>query len=277
MSIAIQAPAAGNALRLLITPPAGAVWWRVMRRSSAPPAGPDDPGALVVADRSTDEVLYDTVCVENGPTYQYAAYYWLGSAWAAESDTASAVAASIYQDGGIDPLQVIRQRVDAGIAAEVAAGRLAPADGVVSVHVAPFWLADDFAFPGISVHLTSSSPNAGRCIGNDVFPPVDNGDGTLTEFEGWIVSTQVEVVAVSLNGDERLALRRALARVLEANLLIFEGLGLQDIEVTISDSEDFAAKAAPLFFTSASISCSSASFVTITRPAFQSISASTIF
>jgi hypothetical protein len=106
--------------------------------------------------------------------------------------------------------------------------------------------------------------------------PVDNLDGTYTEFQGWADTSQIEVVAVSLNGDERLALRRAIKRVLQVNLEIFEALGLSDIELSLSDQEDYA-KETQLFMTSASISCTCLSFVQITRPSLQSVTSTAIY
>ena len=61
MSLTVQALSSGNALRLFIVPPLGAVTWRVLRKPGAGQTftGPADTGAMLLIDRSTDSTPLD--------------------------------------------------------------------------------------------------------------------------------------------------------------------------------------------------------------------------
>jgi hypothetical protein len=152
----------------------------------------------------------------------------------------------------------------------VASGRLVPASGQIPVHTAPFWLRDGISFPCVSVHLTSSAQET-WFVGEVAAPPIDNGDGTVTEFEGVVRRTQIDVVAVSQNGDERLELRKAVERVILANIPVFEGLGFSDVTISQADSEDFESKNVPLFMSQTTLTGLSVSFVGKTLPALRSV------
>ena len=136
-----QAPSVGNALRLFITPPAGAVYWRVLRRTADAFTGASDAGAVVVADACTDNAVLDVTGLVNGTPYYYRDYAWNGSAWLDPGQSASATPSTSYTGEAIDPQGIVRERVSLGLAAEVAAGRLKPTSGTIPVFTAPFAMA----------------------------------------------------------------------------------------------------------------------------------------
>ena len=273
MATTILIPPAGNALRLIVTPPADATYWCVLRRADQIPTGPTDAAAVVVRAMSVEQEVLDVCGLQNGQFYYYGIFYGAAGAWTGEVDTPSAVPAIGYQGAGPDPLSIMRDRLEAGFANEIALGYLTPSSGELAVHTAPFWLRDGFAFPGCSVHLNSSAP-AEHVVGQELLEPTLNPDLTSTESTGWIARTVLDVVAMSLNGDERLDIRKSLTRILQVNTTLFEELGLFDIEVAQSDTEQFAENQAPLFVTTAQLTCFHLSGVAVTRPTYSSLSLS---
>ncbi|WP_431860138.1 hypothetical protein [Azospirillum sp.] len=257
----LQPLPSGNAVRVFLTPPPGAVYWRLLRRTADAFAGPDDPGAVLVAGQpeSTDNVLLDDKALVNGVAYFYRAYAWNGVSWSV-SASASVAPAATYQGDDIDPLSIVRDRLAAGLAVEVKRGALKPQSGAIPVLTAPFAAKDKVTFPVVSVHLEDDSPSQ-RAIGELLFPDEHEDEGGWTETEGWLARTTLNIVAVSLNPDERIALRRALKRIIQANLPVFDAHGLQQVEFTQKDTEDFESQNAPLYMVHGSFVCISSSYV----------------
>lgn len=271
---AIYPQSAGNALILTITPPSGAVSWRVLRRTDAAAfTGPDDAGAVTVADGSRDNQVLDDTRLVNGVTYAYRVYYRDNSgAWIGHDDGQGTPQAS-YRGDDLDPLSLLRDRLEAGFAVEVSRGALRPKSGKIPVLTAPFALVDGATFPCVSVHLDSDSPSA-FALG-DVFSPDEHIAGIgWDETTGWLSSTSLNVIAVSLNGDERIAMRRALRRIVQANLPIFYGHGLRNIEFRLQDTEEPNAQNAPLFMSAGSFSCIAPAYVTGAVPEIRDVAVS---
>lgn len=260
----LQPLPAGNAVRIFLTPPPGAVCWRVLRRTADAFTGPDDVGAVLVAGQSesTDNVLLDDTALVNGIPYFYRAYAWDGLSWAS-SASVSATPVATYHGDNIDPLTIVRDRLSAGLAVEVKRGVLKPAASKIPVLTAPFAAKDQVTFPMVSVHLEDDSPSQ-RAVGELLFPDVHEGDGGWTESEGWLARTTLNIVGVSMNSDERIALRRALKRIVLANLPVFEAHGLQNVEFSQRDAEDFESHNVPLYLVNCSFTCIHASFVSDT-------------
>ena len=73
----------GNALRLFIEPPAGAVRWRILRKGSDSFVDHDDQGALVVYE-GDDKVVIDSAHLQNEVMAFYRPFYTSdGITWAA--------------------------------------------------------------------------------------------------------------------------------------------------------------------------------------------------
>lgn len=268
----LEPVAAGNAVRVFMEPPAGALNWRVLRRTADIFTGADDAGAVVVADDCTDNVVLDLRALVNGTTYFYRLFSWDGTVWTADP-SASVVPAASYQGDAIDPIQIIAERLQAGLAVEVLRGDLIPQTGIVPVFTAPYILADQITFPCVTLHMENESP-AERGIGDDDVGPTF-GAGGWSEYQGWLARTQINIAGVCRTADERHALRRAMTRILQANLAVFAGLGINQLEWTFADTEELTDKAAPLFMTGGSISCVAHSFVAALVPAITETTAST--
>jgi len=260
MSISLLEPLpCGNAIRVFVNPDPGAVFWRVLRRTADVFTGPDDSGAVVVADQSTDNVTLDLKALVNGTPYFYRLYWWDGAAWNATASISATPAAS-YAGDAIDPLAIVRERLDLGLQAEVAAGRLQPQSGAIPVLKSPYVVSDQVSFPTVFCHLDSFAP-AERFLGEDIEPPDHPSGQPWSLFQGFLARNQINIGGVSRLPDERNALRRALTRILQANLEVFAGLGLNLVEFSFGDREELQENSAPLFITGGTFSCIAPSFV----------------
>jgi len=259
----IQALSAGNALRVFITPPAGAVYWRVLRRTADVFTGFDDAGAVSVTSATTDNAVLDVTALVNGTEYFYRFYSWDGSACTDAGVSVTATPATTYLDQTIDPLTVVISRIALGLAAEVARGNLVPAKGFIPVFNAPYALPEKITFPMVTVHLDRFGPTE-RFIGEDIESGIGD-DGFWRESEGFLARSAMNIAGVSLNSDERIQLRLALVRILQANFQVFSSLGLTQIEFAFADSEQLANENSPLFLTGGSFTCTHMSFV-LTEP-----------
>lgn len=265
MGISLLEPvAAGNAVRVYLDPPPGARYWTVLRRTADVFTGQDDQGAVVVASQSTDNVVLDLKALVNGTTYYYRFYGWDGARWTAAPSLA-VVPASRYLGDTADPVGTLADRLEAGLAVEVERGVLKPKSGQVPVFQAPSILADQVTFPCVTVHLDSLAP-AERFLGEEVGAPEHATNGAWTEYEGWLARSQITVTGVARSVDERSALRRAIMRVVQANLGVFASLGINQVEFSLSDSEQLQENAAPLFLSGGTFSCIAHSFVSDDTP-----------
>lgn len=251
ISILLGLPA-GNAVRAVLIPPTGTQRWRLLRRADADFTGYDDAGAVVVADVTdvAEPSALDTA-VTNSLTYYYQAYYYNGTAWTG-SAIKSVTPEATYSGVGPDAQTVVRERLAAGLKVEVARGALKHKRGRIEVLTAPPQF-DQTEFPVVTVHLESQG-QAERFLGEQSAP--DAFDEALWEVpEGWESRVRLQITAWALNPDERIALRRAVERVLVANLPVFEHAGLSLIEFEQSDMEEFERYGAPVYFTHFQFSC----------------------
>ncbi len=254
----VEQLAAGNALRIYITPPATAKWWRLLRNTVDAFVDQNDPLCTLVGDSLDGKVLVDAGGLQNGIKYFYRTYYWDGAAWTAGTSNSGTPAAT-YVGDDIDPLVTVRDRLITGLATEVLRGTLKPKSGVVPVMTAPFSSPENITFPCVSVHLDSDTP-PDRAIGETVSPdPVataaPDGIGGLVGAEGWISQASINIIGLSLNPDERITLRKVIKRIIIANLPVFEGLAISHIQFSQRDSEDFTSSNAPIFRTDGTFSC----------------------
>ena len=171
--------------------------------------------------------------------------------------------------------RIIASRIEAGLAVEVERGTLLPQSGVIPVFLAPYALSDQVTFPCVTVHMDSTGP-AERAIGEDAVGPLRGIGGDWSEFQGWLARTQINIAGICRTSEERHIMRRALTRILQANLQIFAGAGLNQIEFSFSDSEETTEKSAPFYLTGGSISCLAHSFVAASVPAIADIELSVV-
>lgn len=257
----IQSLPVGNALRILLNPTPGATRWILLRKSADNFTGFDDAAALPVLDSGVDTTVLDTTALANGTAYFYKEYALVNGAWVA-SATASAVPQSCLVSVAPDPLQLVRDRLEVGLAAEITKGFLAPQSGAISVLTAPPTF-EDTRWPVVTVHLQSDTP-IDRAIGEVLFPDLfDSGADTWESSEGWISQIALQVIAWSLNPDERIALRQAIRRVIQGNLPVFDNAGMVQIDFSQSDIDAVSGEyGAPVYQSVGNFNCLAPSIVT---------------
>ena len=242
---------AGNAVQIILSPPAGAVRWRVLRRLDAAFTGEADAGAVLVED-GREHAVMDVVGLTNGTTYYYRDYAQLGDgSWAAGA-VATAVPAYSVTDAYDDVLVLVRDRLRLGLAAERAAGRFASTDPVAVLTAPPQF--SETAWPVVTVHLANDA-QAERGLGEYLDANFDTDLDMWHDDEGWLSRVRLDIIVWALNPDQRIALRQAVRRVLQANLPVFDSRGIVQIEFSQSDVEDFQSYAALVYQTVFSFSC----------------------
>ena len=244
MTIRLQPIMAGNAIRAFVTRPAGMLKTRVLRKIADDFVGETDPDAYLVHE-GTAHVVLDVAGLVNGTDYFYRIWHWDGATWT-DGGVADAAPAASYTDSSVDALTLLRDRLIAGLAVEVAAGRLTHPNGRIAVRTAP---PEDKAevLPLVTLQLSADAP-AERALGEDLY-------GAEDESEGWLASVRLEVIGWSLNPDEHIALRLALKRIVLANLPVFDDAGLVRVEFSQQDTEDFQTFTVPMYMTNGSFTC----------------------
>ena len=248
----------GNAVRVLLAPVGGTVKTRVLRKLSDDISDEADPAAAVVYE-GDERSFVDITTLINGTPYYYRAFDFDGTSWAgSESAHATPAASAILR--GPNPLELVRERLEAGLKVEVAAQRLRHEQGYIPCLTAPP-LYDNVKWPVVSVHLRSevdSGRGLGEIISVDIFDPFSN---EWTEGEGWISRVMLDICGWSLNADERKALRTAIKKIIIANLPVFADAGMSEIGLSQSDVEDFETYNAPVYQTLCGLNCLAPSVV----------------
>lgn len=256
----LQAIGCGNATRIIVEPTAGESRWRIMRKETNDFSGASDPAAFLVHD-GVERFLTDARLLVNGVTYFYAIYGRLSTvdAWAAPV-IRSIVPSATFDDVSVDVQELVRERLDLTLNNMIARGSLKLTKPALSVMSIPFHVQGG-EFPVVSVLFAGSSPvvrSLGNSIGSDVFV-----DGAIAEMQGYLSSVTVEVLAWSLNAQERNLLRKGMEAAVAANLSIFDDLGLQMFEVqSVQDSEDMQSMNVPVYQTTMRLGCTAAVAVT---------------
>lgn len=252
MTIAMIAPvAAGNALRVFMQPPAGATMLKLLRRLDNAFSGPSDPDAAV-AYEGTESCVVDAG-VANAVSYFYRAYYRVAGAWQ-PSNAMSSTPAATYVDLTTDVVSVVQARLAAALAVEVERGNLVHEDNLIPVLTAPP-ATEQARWPLVTIHMEGEDPQErfiGEQLGDDAFDDVDQ---EWQQSEGWLAKVQLSIVGWALNSDERLELRRALRRIVIANLPVFEAAGITNVEFSQQDMEDFEGYNAPVYQAVCRFSC----------------------
>ena len=244
---------AGNALRVFMQPPDGTTSIKLLRKVSDTFTGHSDPDAFVVSQTQELSVVDDGGLV-NGVTYYYRAYYYnLALASWQQSNSQSMAPAYNYSDATPDVMSVVAQRIAEGLRIEIERGTLVHADGAIPVFTAPpaYGAA---SWPIVSVHLEDEDQSQ-RFLGEQMGNPEVLDDGTWEDAEGWMAGVKLAVIAWSLNSDERVELRKALRRIVMANLPVFEAHGFINIGFSQRDMEDFEHYNAPVYQSMCSFSC----------------------
>lgn len=251
----VQPLPVGNALRLFLEPPAGAVIWRILRKGSDTFSGFDDPSALVVYE-GDENVTVDAQFLPNNVMAFYRPYYTAdGVTWTA-GPTSYGTPQPTYEEHTTDALSLLRDRLEAGLKVEVERGNLVNDLGYLQVYTAPPSMDGDIRFPLVTLQLESESP-AERAIGEDISGDEFDVVGfDYLDSEGWLAQVQISLCAWSLNPDERLELRKAIRRVIVANLAVFDDKGLSLVNVSFQDVDAVSGEyGAPVYQVMGTFSC----------------------
>lgn len=248
-----QALPAGNAIRILLTPPPQAKRTRLLRRADDVWTDQDDPGALVVLDAAVASSAVDMRSVINGQTYYYRAWHLVGGQWQA-SRSVPVTAGMTSADGNVDALLFLRERLDLGLREHVVSGRLRHPRGHVPVLTAPP-IFEDSPMPVVTLHLTDESARE-RGIGEMIYRDAAVAEaGRPQQHEGWFAAVRLAVIGWSLNPDERASLRQCLRATILANLPVFDSVGIQQIDWSMQDVEDFTSFSAPVYQVIGAMAC----------------------
>lgn len=230
----IQPLHVGNALRLFLQPPAGAVRWKVLRKGNGTFSGHDD-GSAIVAYEGDETVIVDTAFLQNEVMAFYCPFYTSdGATWTA-GPVASGTPAAIYEEHTTDVLSFLRDRLEAGLLVEVQRGNFVPELGYIQVYTAPPSLEQNLRLPLVTVHLDNEDSSE-RAIGEDISGDQFDAIGfDWQESEGWLANVRVMVIGWSLNSDERLELRKAIRRIIIANLPVFAAQGWEQVNLSQQD------------------------------------------
>lgn len=248
----IQQIFSGNALRLIIDPPANAKKWRVLRKGSDSFSGHTDTGAIVVHDGDCRVILDDDSLTNNQPAF-YRPYYWDGVTWTPGA-TKSGTPAATYQESTTDAQWLVRERLERGLAVEVERGNFQTELGYIQVYTAPPSVDQGVRFPCVTVTLSCETPDE-RALGEDVIG-MEMYDDEYFDSEGWLAQVQLEIVGWTLNSDERIELRKAIRRIIIANLTVFHSHGLAQINPVFQDVDAVSGEFnAPMYQVMCSFSC----------------------
>ena len=231
----IQPVAIGNALKLYLTPPADAEYWRVLRKGTDDISGPDDEYAFV-AYEGDDRAFVDCASLQNEVRAFYVPFYRIEGAWVRGAGNYGTPVSS-YEDYSTEVLSLLRDRLEAGLTVEVERGNLMNELGYIQVLTAPPQVNMNISFPLVTISLEEESPSI-RGIGEDISGQyTDVEDETWLEEEGWLANVRLTIQGFSFNPDERIELRKAIRRVIVGNLNVFAAKGVVLPQLTLSDAD----------------------------------------
>jgi hypothetical protein len=256
----ILAAAVGNAIKLFLAPPSSAVSWILLRNVSGNFVGPTDPSATSIFDGAGQSYILDTNSLVNGTPYFYTVFYFDGTTWT-QGNVATATPAASYTDQSVDVLTVVRDRLDVGLQNEVVIKALSPASGLIEVLNAPPEF-EKTCWPVVTVHVATDGSGE-RAVGEMIFPDdLDANTGMWNESQGWLARVQLTIVGWSKNPDERIALRRALRKIVIGNLDVFDSFGMVNIDFVQQDMDELAAYSVPVYQSMCTFSCEAPAGVT---------------
>ena len=254
----VQPLPAGNAVRLFLTPPAGATYWRVLRMGSDDFTGPNDLDFAMLAYEGDEKVILDreTAGLPNGTMLFWKPYYRMpDGSWQAGA-TANGTPAALYEDAFSDVPSFVRERLEAGLLVECQRGNFRTDLGYIQVYTAPPSLEQNIQMPCVTVELESEDPSE-RAIGEDLDPDEYlHADDEFFETEGWLADVKLSIVGWSLNSDERVELRKALRRIIIANLPVFDSKGFMQVGLSMQDTDALNGEYnSPMYQVMATFSC----------------------
>ena len=245
----------GSAIRLFLAPPAGARYWRILRKGRDDFLSADDDDAAMIYE-GMDEVFVDTFMLRDGIMVFYRPFYRMDDGTWQAGPTAHAIPATTIEDQSPDVLSLVRERLAHSLHVDVQRSRLhAPELGYIQVYTAPPSLEQDLRFPLVTISLVSEGP-VEQAIGEDPFGDCSDLEGGLFESEGWLADVRLSIVGWSLNSDERIELRKAIRRAVLANMPVFNAAGLSLVTFHQQDVDALGGEyGAPVYQVTGDFSC----------------------
>lgn len=213
-----------------------------------------DPDALIVYEG--DSVAFiDSYSLLNNNKYFYKAFYRVGNAWVPSNEHYATPMAN-YKDCTTDVLQFLRDRIEAGLTVEVERKELLNELGYIQVFTAPPQMENNLMFPCVTLMLESEEPSE-RFIGESIdLEYFDEDDDMFVDQVGWLANVNINIVGWSINPDERLALRRALRRVIIANLTVLADKGISLPSLSLADEDAVNGEYnSPMYLVTGNFSC----------------------
>lgn len=247
----------GNATRLIFNPPDGARRFVLLRKEVDSFPAWDDVGSVVIYDGEPTLAVLDWTGLANGRAYFYCLFALIGATWV-PSASRSVTPAATDGDRSVDVLSIVRERIDLGLQIEVARGNLNNKNGRIQVLTAPP-LFDNTAWPVVTVHVNSDA-SGDRAIGEIMTEDVWVEDAwSWDSAEGWLSRWSIGISGWCLNPDERIALRKAIKRIVLGNLAVFSDAGMLNIDLNQQDAEDFERYSAPVYLINGTLTCAAMS------------------
>jgi len=260
---------AGAAVYLALRAPADVSHLRVERRYDDQfadlPGGPDT--TTVYAGPPADGVL-DWHEVLVGVPHWYAAYGLKRGVWVRYGSPVSVTPTAQPHAPRSDALDVLRERIEVGLNALLDAGVLTHGSGRFRVLFGPPAL-DGVEFPAVSLQLEQAAPDQQYIGGYLAAEVTESGDWSTQA--GWYARYHVQVGLWSLNPDERRLLRASLRDILISNREIFELLGMQEMDVSLADHEDFTSYSATVYISTARLVFLAPCTITMTENALSDV------
>ena len=239
----------GAAVTLRLQCPA--MSWVLLRRLDNNFSAYPDPDALQI-DSGDGQLavveLLDYTGLKNGETVWYRMFESQdGVSWSPSGASRSVTPSyeSQPQFHSLDPVELVRERLEVGLNGELELGSITHSRGAVPVLRAPP-LFDQTVFPCVTVLLTIRSTEH-RFIGDNLISDwYDATNGEIETYQGWLDRSRIEVAVWSLNADERAEMRHAVERILLLNQPIFDAV-FSEMDVSQSDRFDAESYNVPVY------------------------------
>ncbi|EGD6457237.1 hypothetical protein IAJ44_004298 [Salmonella enterica] len=240
----------GNAVRLYLQPPSDAVEWRILRDTDQNMPMP------YASDWGTDDVLVDTHALENNELVHYCMEYRHADGSLSFSNVADVIPQATYEDYTTDTLELLQQRLKAGLREEVKRRVFITDFGYIDVLAAPPSLKNNVSFPLVTLLLENESPaerSIGDLIDDDFY---DEDSKEWGDQAGWMADVSISITGWSLNPTERIELRKAIRRVLIANFNVFALRGVLLPSFTLTDADAVSGEFdVPLYLVNGNFTC----------------------
>lgn len=240
----IHAPSAGtSALLQLYTTTAP---WRLVRKLDSAPTDVDD-GELRFFGSETGELgqVLDYEDLINGRETFYQLFAEQDGAWEPEGEPKSVTPQYLLEPLFASPdfAGLVRNRLEAAMAAEVAADLLDHPSGFIPVMTA-YPREGSVRFPLVTVVLKDRHDEV-RGIG-DYISEQEQATAWF-DSHGWLDRSVLEIAVWSLSHADRVRLRDAVQRALMHNIQIFASAGYDQLSISEHDDQDFERYSAPVF------------------------------